>query len=220
MKSSVIRGEILAPSILAYDNCRIADGVKVVENSPARWLHVDVMDGTFVPAITFGQGLLMSLRRCTSLFLDVHLMVERPDTMVASFAHAGADMLTFHCESSSSIGKILDASKKLGCAIGIAINPGTPIGAIIPYLGDIDAVLVMGVEPGRCGQKFIASACEKIRALASMREKLGLDYKISVDGGINCETFPLARAAGADVFVIGSAFFANPEECKNFFAGT
>ncbi|MDR2737671.1 MAG: ribulose-phosphate 3-epimerase, partial [Puniceicoccales bacterium] len=165
-----MHGKILSPSILAYDNCRIADGVGVVENSPAQWLHVDVMDGVFVPDITFGQGVVSGLRRCTDLFLDVHMMVTAPGNLVSSFADAGANLLTFHIEVPSPIEGVLDVVKKSGIKVGIAVNPGTPTERLIPYLSRIDVALVMGVEPGRCGQKFLPSTCEKIRHLAILRE--------------------------------------------------
>lgn len=208
---------ILAPSILAYDNCAIGDGLKIIESSRAEWVHVDVMDGTFVPAITFGQGTVAALRKLTKLFLDVHLMVQTPGNLIESFAAAGADMLTFHCESASAIEETVQTIKKFGRRVAIALNPSTAVSAIERHLDSVDAVLVMGVEPGKCGQKFLPSTCEKIRTLASLREKHGLAYWISVDGGISGETLPLAASAGANIFVTGSAFFANAEQFRKFF---
>ncbi|MDR1433170.1 MAG: ribulose-phosphate 3-epimerase [Puniceicoccales bacterium] len=210
--------KILAPSIFAYDNCYIGDGLKVIEASGATWVHVDAMDGTFVPTIALGQGVVSALRKRTKLFLDVHLMVQTPGNLIESFAAAGADMLTFHCESASAIEETLQMVKNFGLSAGLALNPRTAIHSVEKYLDCMDAVLVMGVEPGKCRQKFLPSTCEKVRTLASLREKRGLAYKISVDGGINAETLPLAAKAGADIFVTGSAFFSNAEQLGEFFS--
>jgi ribulose-phosphate 3-epimerase len=212
-------GKILAPSILAHDTCRIADGVKLIEKFQAEWIHVDVMDGMFVPDITFGQGLVRDLRKLTNLFLDVHLMVHRPERLIGSFVGAGADMVTFHGEASSDIEKNITAIRDLKCLAGVAINPKTDVSTVEDFLGELDLVLVMAVEPGRCSQRFLPSACEKIRRLALIRDGRGLGLKISVDGGINSETIGLAGDAGADVFVSGSAFFQNPGQFDSFFNG-
>jgi ribulose-phosphate 3-epimerase len=205
-------GKILAPSILAYDNCKLADGIAIVEKSRARRIHVDVMDGVFVPTITFGQGTVRSMASLTDMFLDVHLMVKYPQSLLVSFIEAGASMVTCHREA--AIGdfiEILTIARGMGCRIGMAINPTTPVSAVEDFLRDLDLVLVMAVEPGKCGQKFLPIARDKIRRLVELRSKLGCHYEISVDGGINSETLPLTMDAGADIFVVGSAFFADPE---------
>ncbi|MDR1402025.1 MAG: ribulose-phosphate 3-epimerase [Puniceicoccales bacterium] len=207
--------KILAPSLLAYDNCRISEGIKIIENFPAKWIHIDVMDGMFVPGIAFGQIAVADMRKLTNLFLDVHLMVQNPECLIQSFADAGADMLTFHCESSANVEKIIGSVKSFGLPVGIAINPETPVSAIEKYLRKVDVALVMSVHPGKCGQEFLPSAVEKIGQLEAVREKFNLGFKISVDGGINRETMRIASSAGADIFVSGKAFFENPEQFRS-----
>jgi ribulose-phosphate 3-epimerase len=212
-----MKGKILSASILGHNTCRIADGVRMIEEFRADWIHIDVMDGTFVPNITFGQGLARDLRGMTNLFLDVHLMIQRPERLIESFVDAGVDMITFHCEASSDVEKNVTIIRNLKRSVGIAINPKTDVSAIENLLEELDLVLVMAVEPGKCSQQFLPSTCEKIRRLASLRDEKGLGYKISVDGGINSETISLANDSGADVFVTGSAFFQDPKQFNPFF---
>jgi ribulose-phosphate 3-epimerase len=213
-----MNGKILAPSILAYDSCRIADGVALIEKFHGHWVHVDVMDGLFVDNMAFGQCAVRDLRALTKLPLDVHLMVHRPERLVESFINAGADALTIHGEATVDATGTLNLIKNNGRMAGIAINPDTSVAAVENLLELCDIILIMGVYPGRCGQKFLPSACEKIRRLAAFRDAQRLNYKISVDGGINYETLPLAMDAGADIFVSGSAFFTDPERMGGYFS--
>ncbi|MDR1413605.1 MAG: ribulose-phosphate 3-epimerase [Puniceicoccales bacterium] len=210
--------KILAPSILAYDNCRIGEGIKIIESFPAKWIHVDIMDGVFVPGITFGQNTVAAMRKLTKLWLDVHLMVQNPEFLAQSFIDAGADMLTFHCESSGNAEKTIDSLKSLGRPVGIAINPETPILAIEKCIERVDLVLVMGVNPGKCGQEFLPSTIGKIEQLHALRKNFGLRFKISIDGGMNQKTLQIAGNAGADIFVSGRAFFENPQLLRPYFS--
>ena len=207
---------ILAPSILAYDHCDLCSGLKEIEDLGAKFVHVDVMDGTFVPNIAFGQGVVGSLRKRTDLILDVHLMVSAPFNLVESFVRAGSDVITVHVESEGNISKTLKLIRSYGGKTGIAVKPNTPLEKISEYLSNVDIVLVMGVEPGMCGQKFLPNTCDKREKLESMRETNNLDYKISVDGGINATNAKLVIDSGADIIVSGSSFFQKKEKFLEF----
>ncbi|MDR2435933.1 MAG: ribulose-phosphate 3-epimerase [Puniceicoccales bacterium] len=199
---------IVAPSILAYDNCDLASGVSIIEGSGAEWIHVDVMDGHFVDNISFGPKLVSDLRRRTDLFLDIHLMLEYPDRFVKRFAQAGAGAITVHHEATCDIGKQLQIIRECGCLCGISVCLGMVFDPELVRCADI--VLVMGVPPGLCGQKFTAEARDRVLQLRDFRDGNGLRYKISVDGGVNAEIARDLISIGADVIVSGSAFFSDP----------
>lgn len=202
---------MIVPSILACDPCCLLSGVDVVHRHGLRCLHIDVMDGIFVPNITFGQGVVRRLHESTDFVLDVHLMISCPGRLVGSFADSGADMITVHYESDVEIESALLNIRDAGCRVGIAINPSTCVENIVSFLPIVDHVLVMSVEPGKCGQDFILGTCDKLRMLVNLRSEFGLCYDIAVDGGINAVTAKNAVDAGAESLVIGSAFFNDPE---------
>lgn len=195
----------IAPSILAADFSRLGDEVSALDAAGADWIHVDVMDGHFVPNISFGPEIMRAVRGRTTKPFDVHLMIAPVDPYLAAFAAAGADLITVHAEAGSHLHRSLQAIRALGKRAGVAINPGTPVEAIEPVLDLIDLVLVMSVNPGFGGQVFIAGACDRIRRVAALTA--GRPIEIEVDGGITPETVPLVARAGATVFVAGSAVF-------------
>ena len=200
---------IISPSILSADFCRLAEDCRLVLDAGAAMLHFDVMDGHFVPNISFGVPVLASLHRgMPSAFFDVHLMISHPLAYVDAFAKAGADLVNFHLESEDEPGAVLAAIRAAGCKTGMTIKPGTPAEALLPWLDQLDLVLVMSVEPGFGGQKFQASALYKLEALKKEREARGLSFLLEVDGGVNAENAPFCVEAGADVLVAGSAVFA------------
>ena len=200
---------IISPSILSADFCRLAEDCRLVLDAGAAMLHFDVMDGHFVPNISFGVPVLASLHRgMPSACFDVHLMISHPLAYVDAFAKAGADLVNFHLESEDEPGAVLAAIRAAGCKTGMTIKPGTPAEALLPWLDQLDLVLVMSVEPGFGGQKFQASALYKLEALKKEREARGLSFLLEVDGGVNAETAPFCVEAGADVLVAGSAVFA------------
>lgn len=200
---------IISPSILSADFCRLAEDCRLVLDAGAAMLHFDVMDGHFVPNISFGVPVLASLHRgMPSAFFDVHLMISHPLAYVDAFAKAGADLVNFHLESEDEPGAVLAAIRAAGRKTGMTIKPGTPAEALLPWLDQLDLVLVMSVEPGFGGQKFQASALYKLEALKKEREARGLSFLLEVDGGVNAETAPFCVEAGADVLVAGSAVFA------------
>ena len=196
---------LLAPSLLACDFWRIGEKIKILETAGVGWLHLDVMDGDFVPNISFGQPLIKSIRKNTGLFFDVHLMIRDPARYIASFAEAGADLICIHAESALDPSAVLDAIRGLGKKAGVAIKPATPVAEIVPLLRFCDLALVMSVEPGFGGQAFMPSALDKLKALRRLREEKGLDFLIEVDGGVGPDNARAAREAGADVLVAGSS---------------
>ena len=197
----------IAPSILSADFSRLAEEVKAVEEAGADWIHIDVMDGHFVPNLTIGPLVVASLRKETKLPFDVHLMIERPDDFLEPFARAGADIITVHVEACVHLHRTLQTIKQLGKKAGVALNPATPLCFLEPILNDVDLVLIMSVNPGFGGQKFIPSALDRIRQVRKWIEAWDLNIDLEVDGGINANTIAKVAAAGANVFVAGSAVF-------------
>jgi len=197
----------IAPSILSADFAHLADELKKVEAAGAEYLHIDVMDGTFVPEITIGAGVVKSLRKISDITFDVHLMTEHPETQIKSFADAGADIITFHVEAAKHPHRIIQQIHELGCKAGVALNPGTSLSMVEELVEDADMILVMTVNPGYAGQKFIDSMLGKIHMLYHMVAEMETECDIQVDGGINAETSVLVREAGANILVAGSAIF-------------
>lgn len=204
----------LAPSILSADFSRLLDHVKEVEEAGVEYLHVDVMDGHFVPNISFGAPILMSLKGKTNLFVDVHLMIENPDQYVETFVKAGADLLNVHIEACPHIHRTLQLIKSYGIKSGVTLNPGTPLSAIEEVLPFVDMVLIMSVNPGFGGQSYIGTMTEKISRLRAMINEKGLNIDIQVDGGIKLDNVKEVVDAGANVIVAGSAIF-NTESIKD-----
>jgi len=197
----------IAPSILSADFSKLGEEIKDVERGGADYIHVDVMDGHFVPNITIGPLIVEAIRPVTQLPLDVHLMIENPDEYIEAFAKAGADYITVHVEACRHLHRTIHYIKSLGVKAGVVLNPSTPVDLIKHIIDDIDMVLLMSVNPGFGGQKFITGVLSKIREVKKMADERGLDLEIEVDGGVNPETAQLCIEAGANVLVAGSAVF-------------
>jgi ribulose-phosphate 3-epimerase len=201
----------IAPSILSADFTCLGKEVSAVENAGADWIHIDVMDGRFVPNITYGPIIVQACKRVTSLPLDVHLMIEKPEAIIPDFAEAGADYISVHAETCPHLHRTLQQIRELGVKPGVALNPATPL-SCIEYIADqLDFVLIMSVNPGFGGQKFIESSIEKIKALSHLLAQKNPFAIIQVDGGINADTIAAVARAGASCFVAGSAIFNTPD---------
>ena len=200
----------IAPSMLACDFTRMGEEVRRITRAGADWVHLDVMDGGFVPNISFGPAVIAALRKETDLPFDVHLMIRQPLFYIPHFAKAGADLITFHVESESPVRETLQAIHKAGCRAGLVLKPGTPAQAVKEYLPDCDLVLIMTVEPGFGGQVFMADMMPKVRAIKSWAPQM----TVEVDGGINKETIRLCAESGADVAVAGTSVFRAPDAGK------
>jgi ribulose-phosphate 3-epimerase len=201
----------IAPSILSADFGRLAEEVRFAEKGGADWIHVDVMDGRFVPNITIGPLVVEAVRKATQLPVDAHLMIVEPERYVEAFAKAGASIISVHAEVSPHLHRTLQLIRSAGAKPAVALNPSTPISAVEPVLGDCEMVLVMTVNPGFGGQKFIPSCTDKVRALRAMADARKQALEIEVDGGIKPETIQAVAAAGANVFVAGTAVFGQKD---------
>ncbi|MBY6036140.1 ribulose-phosphate 3-epimerase [Fictibacillus nanhaiensis] len=201
----------IAPSILSADFSKLGEEIKAVEMAGADYIHIDVMDGHFVPNLTLGPLVVQAIRPLTKLPFDVHLMIENPDRYIEAFAEAGADIITVHVEATPHLHRTIQLIKKTGVKAGVVLNPATPVESIKHIIHDIDLVLLMTVNPGFGGQSFIENVVSKIREVSILVEKLELDVEIEVDGGINPETAPLCIDAGANVLVAGSAIYGKKD---------
>ena len=206
--------KLIAPSILSADFARLGDEIKAVETAGADWIHVDVMDGHFVPNITIGPLIVEAVRPVTSLPIDVHLMIENPDTYIPAFAEAGATWISVQAEASIHLNRSVQLIRECGAKPGVVLNPTTPIQVLEWIIEDIDYVLVMSVNPGFGGQAFITNSLDKIKALRQMIQGKNLKTLIQVDGGVNEKTIADVAAAGADIFVAGSAIFKSSDYTK------
>ncbi len=202
---------LIAPSILSADFTVLGEEIKRAEQAGADWIHVDVMDGRFVPNITIGQEVVRSIRRVTSLPFDVHLMIVEPERYIKEFAEAGSDYITVHYEASVHLHRTVQSIKEEGVRAGVSINPATPVMVLEEIIADLDLVLIMSVNPGFGGQRFIEGSLGKITQLKRLRDERGLDFLIEVDGGIKVDNAQSVMDAGADVLVMGSGFFNSPD---------
>lgn len=204
----------LAPSILSADFSKLGDELSMLEAAGADWAHIDVMDGSFVPNITIGAPVVASLRKVSNLFFDVHLMISNPEKHIDDFVKAGADMIVIHAEATSHLHRVIQMIKNEGVRVGVALNPATPLSVLEHVISDLDLVLIMCVNPGFGGQKFIEACYDKLDKLFLIRKEKGLHFDIQVDGGITLENIEKVARYGANVIVAGSAVFnaENPRE--------
>ena len=198
---------ILSPSILSADFTILGDELRCIDEAGSEYIHIDVMDGIFVPSISYGMPVIKSIRKATKKVFDVHLMITEPERYINEFVESGADIITFHVEATKDPDKVIDMIHEKGLKAGISVKPKTPLEAIEPYLGKIDMLLIMSVEPGFGGQAYIEGSTEKIRAAREMVKAHGLNTDIQVDGGINLQNLPEVLEAGANIIVAGSSVF-------------
>lgn len=198
---------ILSPSILAADFSVLGEQIKEAENAGAQYLHIDVMDGSFVPSISFGMPVVSSIRKLSNIIFDVHLMIEKPERYIEEFSHIGADIITFHLEAANRPQEVIDKIHSFGKKAGMSIKPATPVEEILPFIDEIDMLLVMTVEPGFGGQSYIPESTQRIMQARRLCEERGLHIDIQVDGGITVDNVHVVLEAGANVIVAGSAVF-------------
>lgn len=198
---------LIAPSILSADFSNLSQQIRLAEIGGADWIHCDVMDGHFVPNITIGPIIVKAAKKCSKLPIDVHLMIENPDKYLETFANAGANYISVHVEEVVHLNRTINRIKELGCKAGVVVNPATPINSIFDIAEYIDLLLIMTVNPGFGGQKFITNSIRRIEEAVSLRKKFNSNFLIEIDGGVNKETIVEAKKAGVDVFVAGSAIF-------------
>lgn len=204
----------LSPSMLSIDFAKIGEQLAIIEQAGTPYIHLDVMDGVFVPNISFGIPVIKGIRKASNMVFDAHLMIVEPEKYIEEFRKAGADIINFHLEATENPKKVIDLIHSTGAKAGITIKPNTPVEAVKPYLADVEMVLVMTVEPGFGGQKFMENQVPKIRQLAIWKKEMNLGYDIQVDGGITQENVKIVLDAGANVIVAGSAVFGKEDIAK------